>query len=83
MVAVPIERPAVIHLEGEWGEWRVLQATGAEKILQLQTGGDLGTGKMSGKEQRQELKVRHSVMELESSEGFERQLKTEALSTGD
>lgn len=83
MVAgVHIERPAAIHTEGEWGERGVLQGRGDEKILQLQARWDLETGKMLGKEQRQELKVRHSVMEFYSSEGLERQLKTKASSTG-
>lgn len=60
----------------------MLQGRGEEKILQRQSRWDVETGKMSGKEQRQELKVRHSVMEFYSSEGFERRLKTKASSTG-
>lgn len=42
----------------------MLTVKGAKKTFQLQTRWDLETGKMSGNEQRQELKVRHSVTEF-------------------
>lgn len=59
-----VKMTAVIHVEGERGQRIVLKVRGKGKTPQLQTTWDLGTSKIAGKAQKQELKWRHSVIEF-------------------